>query len=101
LLARQVAKCAASEAKKPSRNAAEPLSRQMAQHFNCHLALTNERCAQLGLTVPKSRQRRGVEPEVPSVCLEVDAGRVVVHFGVNPDGERLNGTPAWALRASI
>ena len=92
---------AASEAKKTARLAAEPLFRQMAQRVNRHPAMTNELRAQLGLTVPKPRQRRGVGPEVPGVRLEVDAGRVVIHFGTNPDDERLNGKPAWALGANI
>jgi hypothetical protein len=35
------------------------------------------------------------------VRLEVDAGRVVVHFGTNPDDERRNSKPAWALGANI
>ena len=50
---------AASEAKKTSRNAAEPLFRQMAQRINRHPAMTNALRAQLRLTVPKPRQRRG------------------------------------------
>jgi hypothetical protein len=90
----------ASEAKKTSRNTAEPLFRQMAQRINRHPAMTNALRAQLGLTVPKPRQRRGVGPEIPGVRLEVDAGRVVVHFGTNPDDERLNGKPEWALGAN-
>ena len=92
---------AASEAKKTARDAAEPLFRQMAQRVNRHPAMTNELRARLGLTVPKPRQRRGVGPEIPGVRLEVDAGRVVVHFGTNPDDERRNGKPAWALGANI
>ena len=92
---------AASEAKKTSRNAAEPLFRQMAQRINRHPAMTNALRAQLRLTVPKPRQRRGVGPEIPGVRLEVDAGRVVVHFGTNPDDERRNGKAAWALGANI
>jgi hypothetical protein len=92
---------AASEAKKTARNTAEPLFRQMAQRINRHPAMTNERRAQLRLTVPKPRQRRGVGPEIPGVRLEVDAGRVVVHFGTNPDDERRNGKPDWAIGANI
>jgi hypothetical protein len=92
---------AASEAKKTSRNTAEPLFRQMAQRINRHPAMTNERRAQLRLTVPKPRQRRGVGPEIPGVRLEVDAGRVVIHFGTNPDDERRNGKPDWAIGANI
>jgi hypothetical protein len=92
---------AASEAKKTSRNAAEPLFRQMAQRINRHPAMTNALRAQLRLTVPKPRQRRGVGPEIPGVRLEVDAGRVVVHFGTNPDDERRNGKPDWAIGANI
>jgi hypothetical protein len=91
----------ASEAKKTSRNAAEPLFRQMAQRINRHPAMTNALRAQLGLTVPKPRQRRGVGPEIPGVRLEVDAGRVVIHFGTNPDDERRNGKPDWAIGANI
>jgi hypothetical protein len=91
---------AASEAKKTSRNAAEPLFRQMAQRINRHPAMTNALRAQLRLTVPKPRQRRGVGPEIPGVRLEVDAGRVVIHFGTNPDDERRNGKPAWAIGAN-
>ena len=92
---------AASEAKKTARDAAEPLFRQMAQRVNRHPAMTNELRARLGLTVPKPRQRRGVGPEIPGVRLEVDAGRVVIHFGTNPDDERRNGKPAWALGAGL
>jgi hypothetical protein len=55
----------------------------------------------VGLTVPKPRQRRGVGPEIPGVRLEVDAGRVVIHFGTNPDDERRNGKPDWAIGANI
>jgi hypothetical protein len=91
----------ASEAKKTSRNTAEPLFRQMAQRINRHPAMTNALRAQLGLTVPKPRQRRGVGPEIPGVRLEVDAGRVVVHFGTNPDDETRNGKPDWAIGANI
>jgi hypothetical protein len=90
-----------SEAKKTARNTAEPLFRQMAQRINRHLAMTNALRAQLGLTVPKPRQRRGVGPEIPGVRLEVDAGRVVVHFGTNPDDETRNGKPDWAIGANI
>jgi hypothetical protein len=92
---------AASEAKKTSRNTAEPLFRQMAQRINRHPAMTNALRAQLRLTVPKPRQRRGVGPEIPGVRLEVDAGRVVIHFGTNPDDETRNGKPAWAIGANI
>jgi hypothetical protein len=92
---------AASEAKKTARLAAEPLFRQMAQRINRHPAMTNALRAQLGLTVPKPRQRRGVGPEIPGVRLEVDAGRVVVHFGTNPDDETRNGKPDWAIGANI
>ena len=88
---------AASEAKKTARLAAEPLFRQMAQRVNRHPAMTNALRAQLRLTVPKPRQRRGVGPEIPGVRLEVDAGRVVIHFGTNPDDERRNGKPAGRL----
>jgi hypothetical protein len=91
----------ASEAKKTSRNTAEPLFRQMAQRINRHPAMTNALRAQLRLTVPKPRQRRGVGPEIPGVRLEVDAGRVVVHFGTNPDDETRNGKPDWAIGANI
>ncbi|MCS6918572.1 MAG: hypothetical protein NZM28_02250 [Fimbriimonadales bacterium] len=92
---------AASEAKKDSRANAERLFRQMAQRINRHPNMTDALRAQLGLTVPKPRQRREVGPEIPGVRLEVDAGRVVVHFGTNPDDERLNGKPEWALGANI
>jgi hypothetical protein len=72
----------------------------MAQRINRHPAMTNALRAQLRLTVPKPRQRRGVGPEIPGVRLEVDAGRVVVHFGTNPDDERRNGKPDWAIGAN-
>jgi hypothetical protein len=91
----------ASEAKKTARNTAEPLFRQMAQRINRHPAMTNALRAQLRLTVPKPRQHRGVGPEIPGVRLEVDAGRVVVHFGTNPDDETRNGKPDWAIGANI
>ncbi|MCS7311151.1 MAG: hypothetical protein NZ741_13120, partial [Armatimonadetes bacterium] len=87
----QLALRAASEARKDSRASAERLFRQMAQRINRHPNMTDALRAQLGLTVPKPRQRREVGPEVPGVRLEVDAGRVFIHFGTNPDDERLNG----------
>lgn len=97
----QTALRTASEAKKDSRSVAESLFRQMAQRINRHPNMTDALRAQLGLSVPRARQRRGVGPEIPGVRLEVDAGRVVVHFGTNPDNERLNGKPEWALGANI
>lgn len=97
----QIALRTASEAKKDSRAAAERLFRQMAQRINRHPNMTDALRAQLGLTVPKPRQRRGVGPEIPGVRIEVDAGRVFIHFGTNPDDERLNGKPDWAIGANI
>ncbi|MFN4034214.1 MAG: hypothetical protein ACK4ME_11480 [Fimbriimonadales bacterium] len=97
----QIALRTASEAKKGSRDTAEGLFRQMAQRINRHPNMTDALRAQLGLNVPRPRQRRGVGPEIPGVRLEVDAGRVIVHFGTNPDDERLNGKPEWAIGANI
>lgn len=97
----QIALRTASEAKKDSRANAERLFRQMAQRINRHPNMTDALRAQLGLTVPRPRTRRGVGPEIPGMRLEVDAGRVFIHFGTNPDDERLNGKPEWALGANI
>lgn len=97
----EIAYRSASEAKKTSRNTAEDLFRQMAQRINRHPAMTNALREQLGLNVPRPRGRRGVGPEIPGVRLEVDAGRVVIHFGTNPDDESRNGKPEWALGANI
>lgn len=97
----QIALRTASEAKKDSRENAERLFRQMAQRINRHPNMTDALRAQLGLTVPKPRKRRGVGPEIPGVRLEVDAGRVFIHFGTNPDDERRNGKPDWAIGANI
>lgn len=36
-----------------------------------------------------------------SVLLEVDAGRVFVHFGTNPDDDLRNAKPGWAIGANI
>ncbi|MCS7311200.1 MAG: hypothetical protein NZ741_13370, partial [Armatimonadetes bacterium] len=91
----------ASEAKKTSRTNAEALFRQMAQRINRHPNMTNALRQQLGLNVPRPRGRRGVGPEIPGVRLEVDAGRVIIHFGTNPDDETRNGKPEWALGANI
>lgn len=90
-----------SEAKKDSRDTAERLFRQMAQRISRHPNMTDALRAQLGLTVPRPRRRRGVGPEIPGVRLEVDAGRVIIHFGTNPDDERFNGKPEWAIGANI
>ncbi|OYT69423.1 MAG: hypothetical protein CFK49_12315 [Armatimonadetes bacterium JP3_11] len=91
----------ASEAKSDSRDTAERLFRLMAQRINRHPSMTDALRANLGLNVPRPRQRRGVGPEIPGVRLEVDAGRVTVHFGTNPDNEARNDKPEWAIGANI
>lgn len=92
---------AASQARRTARRAAEQLARALAQHLQHHPAMTNALRAELGLTIPRTPVRRRVGVEVPGVRLEVDAGRVLIHFGTNPEDERRNGKPEWAIGANI
>lgn len=93
---------AAIAAKRTARQHAVRLFRQMAQRMNHHPAMTNDLRVQLGLRPRKQgRRRKGVGDEIPSVYLEVDAGRVVIHFGTNPENEQRNTKPDWAIGANI
>lgn len=89
-------------AKRDARQHARRLFRQMAQRMNHHPAITNDLRVQLGLRPRKQgRKRKGVGDDVPSVRLEVDVGRVVIHFGTEPENEQRNTKPDWAIGANI
>ncbi|MCS6919428.1 MAG: hypothetical protein NZM28_06625 [Fimbriimonadales bacterium] len=93
---------AAIRTKQDARRHAVALFRQMAQRMNHHPAMTNELRVQLGLRPRQhGRRRKGVGLEVPGIRLEVDAGRVVIHFGTDPENEQRNSKPEWALGANI
>lgn len=97
-----VAYRAAVAARRAARQRALALLRPVAQQMNHHPAMTNDLRVLLGLRPRKrTRTRRSVGAEVPGVRLEVDVGRVIIHFGTNPEDERRNGKPEWAIGANI
>ena len=97
---------AATEVKAGVRVTAQTAAQAIAQLLQKHPNLTDAQRETLGLTVPK-RSRTPSSPDYvvnlppPLLLLEARRAMVVVHFGVNPQNEKLNGKPDGIHGAKI
>ena len=97
---------AATEVKDGVRVTAQTAAQAIAQLLQKHPNLTDAQRETLGLTVPK-RSRTPSSPDYvvnlppPLLLLEARRAMVVVHFGVNPQNEKLNGKPDGIHGAKI
>lgn len=93
----------ASTQKKNTRTAAVDVLRPLVRRINNHPGMTDELRSLLGLPVKSTGGRTVLTagPEVPGIFLETTPGSVTVHFGTEPQNERINGKPAWARGCNI
>lgn len=99
---RKQALTSASNTKKSYRVSATGVIRPLVQKLQVNDAMTDGIRGELGIPV---RQPRVVVlsagPEVPNIRVETEPGRVIVHFGTQPDNERVNKRPSWAQGCNI
>ena len=92
----------ASATKSTRRQTAVDLIRPLVREINNDSAMTDAIRAAMRLNRPESAQTtQGVGPEVPGIFIETSLGWVTVHFGTEPQNERLNTKPSWAKGCNI
>lgn len=101
--AKQNEMTAASLYKKTTRTDAIDILRPLVRRVNNHPGMTDQLRGLLGLP-PRGeslRSNMSTGPEVPGIFVETALGQVTVHFGTDPQNERINGKPAWARGCNI
>lgn len=102
-LTKKAASISASAGKTTKREEVLDLLRPMVRHINNHPAMTNEIRGALGLPVREEiiHTMSTAGEEIPGIYLESAPGKVYVHFGTEPQNERINGKPSWARGCKI
>lgn len=91
-----------SNAKKNARVKAVGLLRPIVRRISNHPGMNDQLRGLLGLPVRTPRiLSPAVGPEVPGIFVEVYLGKVRVHFGTDPQNERINGKPSWARGCNV
>ncbi len=101
-IAKQAAAKAAVETKFTKKDQLEVVIRPLVRRINNHPGMTNTLRGQLGINAPTgTRTQRGVGPEIPGMILNLEPGRVVIHFGTDAGNELTNHKPDWAKGCNI
>lgn len=101
-IAEQTIMASRSNAKKTKRAAAVATLRPIVRRIQNHPGMTDQLRGLLGLPIPGTRMSpTGVGSEVPGIFVETYLGNVTVHFGTEPQNERINGKPGWARGCNV
>jgi hypothetical protein len=99
---RKTALKAALNGKKSSKASAADFIRPLVARLQLNEAMDDGIRGDLGIPVRGAHvSARGIGPEVPNIRVETEPGRVIVHFGTQPNNERLNKRPSWAHGCNI